>query len=140
MPSCECLIWLSHRASTILMVDVNDDANDKYRRFEVLTGTGRRRRWSADKKALIVAETLVPRARGSRAALADLFAAGIWSATHNAAGLVERCWNNDNDDNAWLRSDRERSHSAATVQPRRLPRWGSRSNLPCGGSGLVRHG
>jgi len=37
-------------------------------------------------------------------------------ATRNAAGIVERCWNNGNDDNAWLRSDRERSHSAATVQ------------------------
>ena len=30
------------------MFDVNDDAKGEYRRVEVLTGPGRRRRWSAD--------------------------------------------------------------------------------------------
>jgi transposase len=43
------------------MVDVNDDAKGGgYRRVEVLTGPGRRRRWSDDDKARIVAETLEP--------------------------------------------------------------------------------
>jgi transposase len=43
------------------MVDVNDDAKGgRYRRVEVLTGPGRRRKWSDDDKARIVAETLEP--------------------------------------------------------------------------------
>jgi transposase len=43
------------------MVDVNDDASGGgHRRLEVLTGPGRRRRWSEEAKARIVAETLVP--------------------------------------------------------------------------------
>ena len=43
------------------MVDVNDDAkNGGYRRLEVLTGPGRRRKWSDDDKAKVVAETLEP--------------------------------------------------------------------------------
>ena len=50
------------------MFDVSDDAKGGYRRVEVLTGPGRRRRWSADEKARIVAETLVPGARVSEVA------------------------------------------------------------------------
>src|SRR5579862_5422040 len=50
------------------MFDVNDDAKSEYRRVEVLTGPGRRRRWSADEKARIIAETLVPGARVSEVA------------------------------------------------------------------------
>jgi transposase len=50
------------------MFDVNDDAKGEYRRIEVLTGPGRRRRWSADQKARIVAEALVPGARVSEVA------------------------------------------------------------------------
>ena len=43
------------------MVDVKDDAKDGgFRRIEVLTGPGRRRKWSDDDKARIVAETLEP--------------------------------------------------------------------------------
>jgi transposase len=43
------------------MVDVRDDAKSGgYRRVEVLTGPGRRRKWSDDEKARIVAETLEP--------------------------------------------------------------------------------
>ena len=43
------------------MLDVNDDAKGGgYRRVEVLTGPGRRRKWSDDDKARIVAETLEP--------------------------------------------------------------------------------
>ena len=45
------------------MFDVNDDAKGGYRRVEILTGPGRRRRWSAEEKARIVAETLAPGAR-----------------------------------------------------------------------------
>jgi transposase len=50
------------------MFDVNDDTKGKFRRVEVLTGPGRRRRWSADEKARIVAETLVPGVRVSEVA------------------------------------------------------------------------
>jgi transposase len=43
------------------MDDVTDDAKGGgYRRIEVLTGPGRRRVWSDDDKARIVAETLRP--------------------------------------------------------------------------------
>jgi transposase len=50
------------------MFDVNDDAKGEYRRVEVLTGPGRRRRWSAEEKARIVEECLVPGARVSEVA------------------------------------------------------------------------
>jgi len=43
------------------MVDISDDAKGGvYRRVEVLTGRGRRRRWSDGDKARIVEETLRP--------------------------------------------------------------------------------
>lgn len=43
------------------MVDISDDAKDGgYRRVEVLTGPSRRRKWSEDDKARVVAETLRP--------------------------------------------------------------------------------
>jgi transposase len=43
------------------MDSVTDDAKgDVYRRVEVLTGPGRRRKWSEDEKARIVAETTLP--------------------------------------------------------------------------------
>lgn len=42
------------------MFDVNDDTKGGYRRIEVLTGPGRRRRWSDAEKARIVAESLAP--------------------------------------------------------------------------------
>ena len=50
------------------MFDVNDDAKGEYRRVEVLMGPGRRRRWSAEEKARIVEESLVPGARVSEVA------------------------------------------------------------------------
>ena len=52
----------------ILMFDANDDAKLGFRRIEVLTGPGRRRRWSADEKARAVAETLRPGAKVSEVA------------------------------------------------------------------------
>ena len=46
------------------MVDFSDDAKGGgYRRVEVLTGPGRRRSWSDDEKARIVAETAEPGAK-----------------------------------------------------------------------------
>ncbi len=50
------------------MFDFNDDAKGEYRRVEVLMGPGRRRRWSAEEKARIVEESLVPGARVSEVA------------------------------------------------------------------------
>src|SRR6266581_1362962 len=50
------------------MLDIKDDARGVFRRVEILTGPGRRRRWSAEDKARIVAETLVPGARVSEVA------------------------------------------------------------------------
>ena len=50
------------------MYDVNDDAKGGFRRIEILTGPGRRRRWSAGEKARIVEETLAPGARVSEVA------------------------------------------------------------------------
>jgi transposase len=47
------------------MFDVNDDAKGGFRRVEVLTGPGRRRRWSAAEKARIVDEAAQPGARVS---------------------------------------------------------------------------
>ncbi|WP_408094386.1 IS66-like element accessory protein TnpA, partial [Rhodoplanes sp. SY1] len=41
---------------------------DTLRRIEVITGTGRRRRWSPDTKAAIVAESCAPRASVSEVA------------------------------------------------------------------------
>jgi transposase len=45
------------------MFDVNDDAKGGFRRIEILTGPGRRRRWFPEEKARIVAETLEAGAR-----------------------------------------------------------------------------
>jgi transposase len=51
------------------MDDVNDDAKGGgFRRIEVPTGPGRRRKWSDDDKARIVAETLRPGAVVTRIA------------------------------------------------------------------------
>jgi transposase len=50
------------------MFDTTDDAKGGFRRVEILTGPGRRRRWSAEEKARIIAETLVPGARVSEVA------------------------------------------------------------------------
>jgi transposase len=50
------------------MFDVNDDAKGGYRRVEILTGPGRRRRWSAEEKSRIVEETQVPGANVSEVA------------------------------------------------------------------------
>jgi transposase len=45
------------------MFEINDDAKGGFRRVEILTGPGRRRKWSAEEKGRIVAETLEPGAR-----------------------------------------------------------------------------
>jgi hypothetical protein len=61
MPALHVLRWAEGKGlRAITMFDVNDTANGGYRRVEVLTGPSRRRRWSADAKARIVEETLVP--------------------------------------------------------------------------------
>ena len=62
------------------MVDsARDDANGGFRRVEILAEPARRRRWSAEDKARIVAETLAPGAPVFEGcpALAGLFSAGI---------------------------------------------------------------
>ena len=50
------------------MLDGKDDLKAEYRRVEVLTGPGRRRRWSAEDKAQIVAEAMAPGATVSEVA------------------------------------------------------------------------
>jgi transposase len=87
------------------MFDVKDDAKGVFRRVEVLTGPARRRRWSAEDKARIVAETLVPGACVSevarrwqvssqqvfgwrRAARRDMSAAPVTTTGPIAAGFV----------------------------------------------------
>ena len=50
------------------MFDVNDDARAGYRRIEMLTGPGRRRRWSPEDKARVVVESFAPGARPSEVA------------------------------------------------------------------------
>jgi len=64
------MCWLSSKrgASSYRYCDVNDDAKAGFRRIEILTGPGRRRRWSAEEKARIIAETLEPGARVSEIA------------------------------------------------------------------------
>jgi len=47
------------------MDEITDATKGGFRRVELLTGPGRRRRWSAAEKARIVAETLVPGVRVS---------------------------------------------------------------------------
>jgi transposase len=47
------------------MDEISDAMNGGNQRIELLTGPGRRRRWSAEEKARIIAETLVPGARVS---------------------------------------------------------------------------
>jgi transposase len=47
------------------MDEINDDTKGGFRRVELLTGPCRRRRWSPEEKARIVAETLIPGARVS---------------------------------------------------------------------------
>ena len=124
------------------MYDVSDDAKGGFRRVEVLTGPGRRRRWSADEKARIVAETLVPGARVSEVARRwqACSPAGIRLATRHAAGLAERARDNDTAGNAQLRTDCERSHSGYDGSTRGVCRTGHRgSSLPvrwCGFSGM----
>lgn len=44
---------------------ITDATKVGFRRVELLTGPGRRRRWSAEEKAQIIAETLVPGVRVS---------------------------------------------------------------------------
>ena len=49
----------------IPMDAITDETKGGFRRIELLTGPGRRRRWSAEEKAQIVAETLVAGVRVS---------------------------------------------------------------------------
>jgi len=71
------------------MTDTSDDPRTKAgpaRRVEIFTGTGRRRTWSAEDKARIVAESLAPRASVSAVARAHgLTAAQIFRWRRSAA-------------------------------------------------------
>ena len=120
------------------MFDVNDDAKGEFRRIEVLTGPGRRRRWSAEEKARIVAETLVPGARVSEVARRWQICSQQVFGWRRAmrAGLAERAAENDNAGNARLRSDRERSHSGCNGSTRGVCGAGDRGQAcRCGGAG-----
>jgi transposase len=69
MATPEVVIWPEAEGiGAIIMFDGNDDAKGEYRTVEVQPGSLRRRRWSAEEKARIVEETLVPGARLSEVA------------------------------------------------------------------------
>ncbi len=53
------------------MLEHNFEPEAGVRRVEVIAGTGRRRRWSVDDKARIIAETLAPGESASEAARRD---------------------------------------------------------------------
>ena len=98
------------------MFDVNDDAKGDYRRVEVLTGPGRRRRWSADEKARIVAETLVPGARVSEVARRwQICSQQVFGWRTRTLRLAAGGRANRPAADARLRSDRDRGHSDCTV-------------------------
>src|SRR5215471_445874 len=59
-----CVMGAGDRVPNNLPID-----GHSFRRVEVLTGTPRRRRWSDEEKAAIVAESLAPGARTSEIAL-----------------------------------------------------------------------
>jgi len=76
---------------------INDDAKEPFRRFEVLAGPVRRRRWSAAEKEWIVAESR--RAHGERGGVAvaglsaageGLSAGGAHRSTDTAVGGIAR--------------------------------------------------
>src|SRR6476620_1211335 len=96
------------------MFDVSDDAKGEFRRVEVLTGPGRRRRWSADEKARIVAETLLPGARVPEVAgrWKDCSQQVFWVATRSAPGCNPGSGQIGRSLRTKLRSDRHRGHSA----------------------------
>jgi len=50
------------------MDEISDETQVGFQRVELLTGPGRRRRWSAEEKARIVAESLMPGVRVSEVA------------------------------------------------------------------------
>jgi hypothetical protein len=78
------------------MFNGNDEAKGEYRPVEVRPRSLRRRRWSAEEKARIVEETLVPGAplRGGTA-LAGLFTADIRMATYRLSGRKGRAREDD---------------------------------------------
>lgn len=59
---------LEHRLKTKPVEARPDDAVTAVRRIELITGTGRRRRWSGDDKARIIIESLKPGANVSEVA------------------------------------------------------------------------
>jgi transposase len=84
------------------MDEITDDTKDGFRRIELLTGPGRRRRWSAAEKAQVVAETLVPGTRVSDVARRwQLHPQQVFGWRHQArkgrpaAALRERALTND---------------------------------------------
>ena len=103
------------------MFDFNDDAKGEYRRVEILTGPGRRRRWSAEEKARIVEETLVPGARVSEVARRwQVCSQQVFGWRRAARRDTWRPSTTDDVGNARFRSDRDRSHRPAPV-PRAAP-------------------
>ena len=89
------------------MFNVDNDAKGGYRRVVVLTGPGRRRRWSADEKTRIAAETLAQGARVSEVARRwQVCSQQVFG--WRRAMRQDECAQGTNDaGNAQLRSDRE---------------------------------
>src|SRR5271168_400809 len=66
---------------------VHNDGGDTLRRIEVITGTGRRRRWDAETKGCLVAESFEPGCSVSEVAL-FLWRRQAAEATKNAGSNV----------------------------------------------------
>lgn len=70
-----------------------EDGSDTLRRVEIITGSGRRRRWSTDAKAAIVAESFAPGASASGVARRHDISASLlflWCRQATRAKLAER--------------------------------------------------
>jgi transposase len=70
-----------------------EDGSDTLQRVEIITGTGRRRRWSSDAKAAIVAESFAPGASVSAVARGRDISPGLlflWRRQTTRAKVAER--------------------------------------------------
>ncbi|MCK1709264.1 IS66 family insertion sequence element accessory protein TnpB, partial [Bradyrhizobium sp. 143] len=114
------------------------DSADTLQRVEIITGTGRRRRWSADAKTAIVAESFAPGASVSAVARRHDISPSLlflWRRQTTRAKVAERGYG----ERCHLALCRLRSPAAGVNCGRAKSRWQSRSRSarshPCQGDG-----